>query len=265
MRSYPIFVKFCSKLESICYAGYPQRWAVTKGEKMKIRRYHLLFYMFSILCIASPCLGGGGYWELNLPTMDGAKSIVEEKDELFSTLSKSYEIEIKDPVEVREFYDHFFEPLGWKNIAKAFPRPEIAKFGGSTGWNQYNMNIDSEGKPEANYVCMWKAHDLPATGTLKVKLKDYADGIFISIVDVTISPKLEIMPILVKLNELLSSDPKNLFELSKLVKGNPFEIENVNLDNIPESELNDPVVATYIDIVKETFKVYKEFHKKYNL
>ncbi|CAB1072774.1 hypothetical protein D1AOALGA4SA_1630 [Olavius algarvensis Delta 1 endosymbiont] len=224
---------------------------------MKIRHFQLLFCVILILCIASPVPGGGGYWELNLPVMDGATGVVEEKDEQFSTLSKSYEIEIKDPLKVRDFYDNFFESLGWHNTAKAFIRPEFKHLGNSTGWNHYNMDINSEGKPEANYVCIWDAQSLPAIGKLRLKLKDYADGIFISIVDVSISPELEMAPILMKLGELLSSDPKNLFELSQLVKGNPFEIENVNLDNIPENKLSDPVVTQYINIINETFEVYR--------
>jgi hypothetical protein len=232
--------------------------------KSKIFCSTLLVVLFLSLDLLAQ--GGAGYWDIELPVMKGAVNLSEKKDEKFSTLSKNYKLKIEDPAKVLDFYDTFFESIGWKNPIKAFSGvPETSDLWNYSqrGWGGYRLDIDSEGNPGAFYQVLWNPKEIPAIGILRLKLADYSDGFYSSTVEVKITPKIDIEPLSSQIMELFR-DPKNYFELSRVVKGNPLEIDKINLSDMPQGNITDPVAIKYFSIVKEIIAKYKEFHVKYN-
>ena len=72
---------------------------------MKIKVTSFALVIFICLSFNSFAQDNIGYWQVDLPVMKGAFNIVEKKNEKFSTISKTYEIKISNPSEVRKFYN----------------------------------------------------------------------------------------------------------------------------------------------------------------
>ena len=209
---------------------------------------------------------GTGYWDITLPVMKGAINIIEEKDAKFAAVSKSYELKLADPADVREFYNDFFESLGWSNWLTALSKMPTggnrwSSFAG--GWSSYHFKVNAMSKPEAVYSHMWNAEEIPAHGTLHLTLTDYSNGFYSSIVKISITPKLEIQPIVSRIMELFK-EPKFFFILSRIVNGNPMEIDQVDFNKIKREEVQNLIFDEYLSLVAEVIEQYKEFQIKYN-
>ena len=231
---------------------------------MLIRIVVLFFVLsFSALSYAEDLKG---YWDVDIPVMKGAINLSEEKDMRFSSIEKSYYLSLTDPVEVRQFYDNFFESIGWINWLK--PINEIINNQNDSssilcGWSSYHFNVNSNGAPEAVFQLMWNAEKIPAFAILRIELNDFANGKYSSKVKISIVPKIDFEAHSSKMMELFK-DPKNFFILSRAVKGNPTKVENVDLEYICDIKNTDPIIEKYYNIVTDIIKEYKAFHDKYN-
>lgn len=67
------------------------------------------------------------YWDIDIPEYPGAKNVIVETYDGFLTKVKSFEISIESPDKIREFYNDYFESIGWENPMKGFQRQNIPK------------------------------------------------------------------------------------------------------------------------------------------
>lgn len=210
----------------------------------------VLFLIFPISVIADDT----NYLQREIPVFTGGFNVSVETNDKFFTKELSYELLISNTDEIYEFYNKYFESLGWENPMKEF---------GSTGsvfqgkWNSYRSAFTQEGFPEVAYAGAWKAPDIPAMATASMKLIKFENGFFHASIIIGIFPEIDRSP-LFKLQELLVSDPKNIFILHEATGGNPFEIDKVNLS--PKEKLKtNKVVSDYYDLVNEILKQYEKY------
>ena len=173
---------------------------------------------------------------------------------------------MKDPVKVSQFYDNFFESVGWINWSKPINEILNKKSKSSSilyGWSSYHFNVNSNGEPEAVFQLMWNAKKIPAFAILRIELNDFTDGQYRSKVKINIVPKIDFEAHSSKMMELFK-DPKNFFILSRAVKGDPTKVENVDLEHLRDIKDTDPVIEKYYNIVTDIVKEYKGFYDKYN-
>lgn len=123
------------------------------------------------------------------------------------------------------------------------------------------MGYNHSGQPEANYARAWKSKNPPALGNLQLLLNYYAEDGFSGTVTVTISPDVDMSP-LMKLNQLLGDDPRNLFFLHNAVGANPFEIQYVTVPANYENE-ESQLLSDYYKIVDEINRGFFEFGEQY--
>ena len=224
-------------------------------------RFTVTCFTFCLLflCFTNANAGGEGFWKIDIPVFDNAENLIVENNDKYLSMVKSYDIKVDSPEKVRKFYSNYFESIGWKNPMEGFKQRNI---GMQNGWSAYRMTFNAEGKPEAIYAVSWKAKDKPATGTLQVKLTDYSNNIFTANVEIRVSPEIDMSP-LMKLNELIGNDPKNLFRLYRATKGNPFEIDSIEI--ICDGDLSgyDQLVKDYCNIVNQITDSFTKFAEEY--
>lgn len=214
--------------------------------------------MILLLSASSVFAGNVKYWEITIPTIDGATNVSSERDERFYTISSSHNVEIKDTKEIYNFYNDFFEKLGWEDPTKKFPKSGNQYQG---KWSSYRSAFNDKGLPESTYASMWKGRNIPAIGVVNLKLTSYKNGKFAATVDVTISPEVDTSP-LFQLQELMIGDPKNIFILHKATGGNLFEIDKINPQ--PSKDYRDnEMVKEYYALIETIYKQYRDFWAKY--
>ena len=199
-----------------------------------------------------------GYWSLRLPVPESASNPVEETNMDFLTRKVSFDWRGKDASEIREFYSHYFESIGWDDPMADSPGFSDLKAG---GWSSYNMRFDRNNKPLAVYGTMWKAKDYPAVGSVMVILNGLEDGELFGSVVVQTAPEVDTSA-LFRLTGLIGNDPKNFFKLHNAVHGNPFELHTIALPANYEDE-SDPLLAEYYQIVDEIRATYKDWKLEY--
>jgi hypothetical protein len=199
-----------------------------------------------------------GYWSLELPVPESASNSVGDTNLDFLTKSLSFDWRGQDTSEVREFYDQYFESIGWEN-----PMSGSASFSNlnTSGWSSYSMKFDDYNNPIAAYGTMWKAKDYPAFGSVMVLLNGLEDDELVGSVTVQITPEVD-MSTLFRLNELIGNDPKNLFKIHNAVNGNPFELHTIALPANYEEE-SDPLLAEYYEIVDQIRAAYTDWGQEH--
>lgn len=121
-----------------------------------------LSFSFSTLAFAENI---EGYWDIDIPVMKGANNLSEEKDPRFSSINKSYDLILTDPIEVSQFYYKFFESNGWVNWAKGVAEVLDSQNDSNSfirGWSSYHFDVNSNGTPEAIFQLTWNAPKIPA-------------------------------------------------------------------------------------------------------
>ncbi len=199
-----------------------------------------------------------GYWALELPTPESASNKVADTDRDFLTKSISFDWRGRDTREILEFYDQYFESIGWEN-----PMSGSARFSdlNASGWSSYSMKFDEYNKPIAAYGTMWKAKDYPALGSVMVLLNELDNDELVGSVTVRIAPEVD-MSVLFRLNELIGNDPINLFRIHNAVNGNPFDLHTIALPANYEKE-SDPLLAEYYEIVDQIRVAYKDWGREH--
>lgn len=217
-------------------------------------RSAIVFMLFT----SSAFAGGNNYWTIEIPVVTGASNVLRERDDRFYIISSSYEVVIEDTEKLYDFYNDFFEKLGWDNPMKDFPRTKNEY---KEKWNSYRSAFNHEGLPESSYASIWKSKAIPASGTVNLTLTSFIDGKFSAKVKVIITPEVDTSP-LFQLQKLMIGDPKNIFILHSATGGNPFEIDKIN----PKPSgmyKNNEMVKEYYGLVESIFKQYREFGDKY--
>ena len=211
-----------------------------------------------ILSISVAFADDNNYWAIEIPIIDGATNVSQERDERFYIISSSYEVVLKDTQKIYDFYDEYFETLGWKNPMKEHSKP-MNEYQGK--WNSYRSAFNHEGLPESSYASMWKAKNVPAMGVVNMTLTGFQNGQFNAKVSVSLSPEVDTSP-LFQLQKLMMGDPKNIFILYEATGGNPFEIDKVNPQ--PSKEYKDnAMVKEYYELIETIIKQYTDFGSKY--
>ena len=187
------------------------------------------------------------------------KNIIVEKYDEFLSKVKSFDIEIDSPVKIRDFYNSYFESIGWENPLKRFKHD---KSGIPLGWSAHGMSFNQEGRPEAFYAISWKRKDKPFNRHLQVKLNNYENDRFLAHVEINTGPEYDTSP-LFELNKILGNDPKNFFVLYKATKGNPFEIDSIALSCDGDLSQHEPLIKDYCHIVNQVMENIEKFKKEH--
>lgn len=199
------------------------------------------------------------FWSIELPVMEGARNIERVEELSFALKRISYNIDIETTDEIYDFYDRYFENLGWENPAKHSSFRGREK---TTKWSGFSMYFDEDGMPVASYGSIWIPKDIPARGSTNVTLSGYSEGLYSASVDVSIAPEVDTTP-LMKLQQLLGDEPRNFFILSKLVKGNPFEIDKIEIPDPSLYDGDEPLIEEYLEIVQQIMKGFSQFAEQY--
>lgn len=199
-----------------------------------------------------------GYWSLELPVPESASNSAADTNLDFLTRSVSFDWRGRDTSEIREFYDQYFESIGWENPMSGSPGFSTLN---TSGWSSYSMKFDEYNKPVAAYGTMWKAKDYPAFGSVMVLLNELDSDELVGSVTVTITPEVD-MSTLYRLHELIGNDPINLFKIHNAVNGNPFELHTIALPANYEEE-SDPLLAEYYEIVDQIRAAYRDWGRKH--
>ncbi len=111
-----------------------------------------------LLATSSMAAEDNSYWSIEIPAVNGATNLLHEKDERFFVISSSYDLAISNTQDVYDFYNRFFESLGWENPLKSSPNA-MNEYKGK--WNSYRSAFNAEGLPESSYASMWKSKTIP--------------------------------------------------------------------------------------------------------
>ena len=198
------------------------------------------------------------YWSIELPVPESASNVVREVDRQYLVKKVTFDWAGEDPTALRQFYEQFFESIGWESPFKGGSPLSTLN---TTGWAGYAMNFDEFNRPFAGYATSWKAVDYPALAALNLLLQSLDGDLLSGTVTVQIAPEVD-MTALFRLNGLLGNDPKNLFRLSEAVQGNPFELHTIALPANYEDE-TDPLLAEYFEIVEEVNALFREWEREH--
>ncbi len=129
--------------------------------------------------------------------MKGATNLSEEKDPRFSSINKSYDLILTDPIEVSQFYDKFFKSNGngWVNWAKGVTEVLDSQNDSNSfirGWSSYHFDVNSNGTPEAIFQLTWNAKKIPAFANLRLELNDFSSGKYSGKVKISIIPRIDL-------------------------------------------------------------------------
>jgi hypothetical protein len=198
------------------------------------------------------------YWSIELPVPESASNVIRDSDRQYLVKSVTFEWAGEDPADLREFYERFFESIGWESPFKGSPQFSNIN---TSGWAGYAMNFDEYSRPFAKYGMSWKAVNYPALAGLNLHLKALDGDMLRGTATVQINPEVD-MTALFRLNGLLGDDPKNLFKLYEAVQGNPFELHTIALP-ANYAEETDPVLAEYYGIVDELNQLFRAWERKH--
>lgn len=212
-------------------------------------RIIVLFLLTTSIAFAD----GKGYWSIRIPDMKGATAATHEKDKKFYIISTSYELSVHDINRVYDFYNKFFDSMGWKDPMTG-QRNLMRNLQGK--WSTFNSGFKKGSGPYITYAAMWKAADMPAVGTVNLTLTGFHDNVFSGKVVVKISPVMNAP--LFELQKLIMSDPRNIFILYKATGGNPFEMDKVNPTPVAGYK-DDPVVVKYYRLIGKISKQNRDF------
>lgn len=216
-----------------------------------------IIFLFLALSFGSSNLlyGNNNYWGINIPIIDGAMNIQSEKSDKMLTIYKSYDINIDSIENIAKFYNDFFYSIGWED-----PIMGDQNKNNEFEWSSHRMTFTADDKPEATYSNMWKAKNIPAKGLLQLTLTDYNEKGFKGTVKVILSPNIDTSP-LIKINQIIGKDPKNLFKLYKAIGENPFKIENIEVPSSLKKE--EQIVKQYFELIQNILESYDDFREKY--
>ncbi|MDJ0812466.1 MAG: hypothetical protein QNJ23_01965 [Woeseiaceae bacterium] len=198
------------------------------------------------------------YWSIELPVPESASNVVRDVDRQYLIKSVTFDWAGEDAASLREFYEQFFESVGWESPFKGGSQLSTLS---RTGWAGYAMNFDEFNKPFAAYGTSWKASGYPANAGLTLQLTSLDGDVLQGTATLQISPEVD-MAVLFRLNDLLGNDPKNLFRLYEAVQGNPFELHTIALPANYEDE-TDPLLAEYYNIVDEVNAMFREWEREH--
>jgi hypothetical protein len=220
----------------------------------------LLVILFLLAFATKVVYGENNCWDIAVPTIEGGENIHTKRSYKFFTITKTYDITVESVDSVSKFYEDFFLSIGWENpIVESM----IRKTDSQSYWSGRRMTFTNDGKPEAIYVNTWKAKGSPTKGVLELTLTNYSEEkkSFKGKIKVIISPEIDMSP-LTKINQLIGENPKNLFHLYKVIKGNPLKIDTIEIPSSYQSS-NDQLIKQYYNLVQEILNNYSDFRDKY--
>lgn len=211
-----------------------------------------------LLSISTAIADDNNYWAIEIPAVEGATNISNERNKRFYIISTTYEVVVSDVATIYDFYNDFFEKMDWENPMKKFSHSK-SEFQGK--WNSYRSAFNQDGLPESSYASMWKAKNIPAMGTVNLTLTSFKDGKFNAKIKASLSPEVDTSP-LFQLQKLMVEDPRNIFILHEATGGNPFEFDKVSPQPSKEYK-NNEMVKDYYKLMEEIFKKFQDFGEKY--
>lgn len=202
--------------------------------------------MFPALSVAR----AESYMDMEIPVMEGATNVKDERDDTLYQREMSYDIVVKKPIQIFEFYDAVFEKEGW--VKNDF-------FNDDVRWTPLLGRQVTFTASKTISSQSWNKNDLAAKGAISVILNEYSSQGFKASVNIGFAAEIGLGSKYVELMHLLAESPKNLFILNHAVGEQAMQFKNINLDTIDKKYANETVVKEYIKIYKDLRESAEEF------
>ena len=207
--------------------------------------------------VALCCLGvytgaavGSDYWSMELPVMDGATDVVRNRDANRASFGVSYTIVLTDNEAPLRFYGPFFEERGWehhlrdtyKRFPNQFQAPPMEK------WSGFSTST-TEGVFGISFGAAWQNAKIKSNAAVQMRVTSIDEQRLRAKIDVLVGPALD-GSAFIELIQTAQKDPKALLRLAQLAGGDPFKVDQIDLERVRASQTNDPLFVRYIQAVK---------------
>lgn len=217
----------------------------------------------SALALAVPVsTSAAGYWDTDIPTMQGAENVVKKKDREKASISASFDVVIEDHKAPLKMYDAFFQSKGWTHhmdevyaqFPTQFKRPP------NEDWSSFAARSEN-GSYELVFGTMWENKTNGSTATLQMTLSGTTGNAMNAHVDATIAPRVDGSAFL-KLIQLTRDDPQALLRLAAIAGGDPFDVEKVNIGAVRSITAKDKLTTLYLEAIDSVMAQIAQFAGK---
>lgn len=218
-------------------------------------------FLLILSCLAA-AVHASDYWSLAIPVMDGATNVELDKDRTTASYHLNYDISLSDHKKPIEFYGQFFESNGWvhhmrevySKFTHQFDSPPMDE------WSSTAANSVDE-KFVIQFGTLWQNEIIGSDASLMMSVDSLNDAdLFVAHIEVTVHPRFNPQGFM-EVTQSLTANPKSMLKLAKLVGGDPFQIENFDLNEIDVDKVDDPIIQSYLDSVKAVLVQIEEFAK----
>jgi hypothetical protein len=220
--------------------------------------------LISAMVFAAPLsTAASGYWDTEIPTMQGATGVVREKDRAKASIRLSYELAIEDDKAPLKFYDEFLRSKGWMNqLSEVYEKfPEQFKRPPSEGWSSFAASSE-KGSYQLFFASLWQNKSYGANATLRMRLTSLEGNAMKAHLDIVIAPEVDGSAFL-KLVELTSNDPKALLRLAAIAGGDPFDIAKVDIRAVRSIAVKDELTQRYLEAIDSVMLQIANFSSKH--
>lgn len=222
---------------------------------------NVFFVAFSILGPISAIADDFRYWDIVIPTLQGAENASYKKDEERGTHTLTYEISLHDHKTPLNFYNKFFTELGWAHhmadtyskYPSQFDTPPMEK------WSSISTR-EKDGHYGVSYGSLWQNEHIGSNASVEMHAIESDGELLNAKIKVSISPNVD-MSGLLKLVTLVRDNPKSFLKLVSVAGGDPFEIYNVDMEKVRQFQPRDDLFQSYIDAVDSIIFQMSEFSK----
>lgn len=195
------------------------------------------------------------YMDMDIPVMEGATNVKDERDDTLYQREVSYDLVIKEPEKIFEFYDAVFKKDGWVN--KTLNHPNHKEF---MRWSFHYTSFEDFKILGASQSTSWRYPDLPLVLRIRLKLQDNLDTGFITRVHVTFYPVFQdFLMEKIKLKHRILESSENIIIIKNTFGGYALAFKNVNLNAIDQKYKDEPIVKKYIETYETLVKKSEEF------
>jgi hypothetical protein len=222
---------------------------------MKTLIFGIFFTAYSLLSSAA---GATNYWELEIPAMEGAKNIISTKDKITAIHKLTYDIILTAHTDPLPFYNKYFESNGFVHYMKETYEqyPHIGK-SPAEDWSSFTAN-SATGKFTLTFGSLWENKTYKSNAQVILRIDELKDDKFIGHISVSVIPVI-VTPSFHEILLPTQTNPVSLLKLSALVEGNPFQLDEINLNKVKSIESDDPLIIKYKELMQPIIKQFSDF------
>ncbi|OOZ40800.1 hypothetical protein BOW53_06170 [Solemya pervernicosa gill symbiont] len=220
-------------------------------------------FVFLLLFSMSHSFADSDYWKLEIPIMDGGVEVERYSSKQKATIKLRYKLLLDKHTSPVVFYNNFFDSNGWEHHMKdtfnkypsQFTEPPFEKWSSSSATSK-------DGEYGIAFSSIWQNKTIGSNATVSMWASNLEGELLDADIEVQVSPDIDASPFL-KLVQMVQANPKGLLKLAKVAGGNPFKIDEINIEKVKALETDDDFILNYIEAVDGLVSQIQTFSEKH--